>query len=227
LSPKVFMKRSIVYRNGLALLVVLMACVACLSPEARGQDLIMPPQPAPPPMVYIPEDARKQLSSARDEKARTRVSLELAEARLARAEQQTELKQFNAATAELGVYQALFEDALQYLHRSSAGGSRDLYKRLEQALHKHAARIESIRRATPSEFSGNILTLLKLVRDLRTEALESFYGNTVLGANRGDAPHAVEPNWKDILKDANPSSPAPTQHAGNQADTFKLRVSTR
>ena len=211
------MKRSIVYRRRLTLLVVLAAaCAAFSSPEARGQELVLPPQPAPPPMIYIPEDARKQLSSARDEKARTRLSLELAEARLARAEQYTEQKQFNAATAELGVYQALFEDALQYLHRSGAGASRDLYKRLEQALHKHAARIETIRRTTPSEFSGNILTLLRLVRDLRTEALESFYGNTVLGANRGGATNSVEPGGKELLKDApRPASPAHAQHDGN------------
>jgi hypothetical protein len=171
-----------VYRKRLVWLVVLLAaaCAGWLSPGARAQELVLPPQPAPPPMVYIPDDARKQLLSARDEKARTRLSIELAEARLARAEQQTELKQFNAATAELGVYQALFEDALEYLHRLRTSIPRDLYKRLEQTLHKHAARIESIRRATPSEFSGNVRTLLKLVRDLRTEALESFYGNTVL-----------------------------------------------
>jgi len=198
------MKRSIVYHKRLLLLFVL---AACLSPEAHAQDLILPPQPAPPPMIYIPEEARQQLLSVRDEKARTRLSLELAEARLARAEQQTQLKQFNAATAELGVYQALFEDALQYLHRST-GSSRDLFKRLEQTLHKHAARIETIRRTTPSEFSGNILTLLRLVRDLRTEALEAFYGNTVLGANTGDRRHCVEPTRKDILQDTTmPASP--------------------
>jgi hypothetical protein len=215
------MKRSIVYRKRLALSVVLMACAACLSPEAQAQDLVLPPQPAPPPMVYIPEDARKQLSSTSDEKARTRLSLELAEARLARAEQQTALKQFNAATAELGVYQALFEDALQHLHRSSRNNPRDLYKRLEQALHKHAARIEAMRRTTPSEFSGNILTLLRLVRDLRTEALESFYGNTVLGANRGDTINSVEPNRKDVLQEATPPPSPHAGHAGDSDKTFK------
>ncbi len=102
-----------------------------------------------------------------------------------RAEEQTNLKQFNAATAELGIYQALFEDALEHLHRTNDGGSRarDLFKRIEQALHKHAARIEAIRRTTPSEFSGNIRTLLKLVRELRTEALEAFYSESVLSEN--------------------------------------------
>lgn len=222
------MKRSIVYRNRLALSVVLVACAALLSPGARAQDLVLPPQAAPPPMVYIPEESRKQLSSARDEKARTRLSIELAEARLARAEQQTELKQFNAATSELGVYQALFEDALQYLHRLNTGSPRDLYKRLEQTLHKHAARIEAMRRTTPSEFSGNIITLIRLVRDLRTEALESFYGNTVLGAHRSDTTNSFEPDRKDILHDTTPPpSPTHARDALDSADTFQLKVSTR
>jgi hypothetical protein len=207
----VSMKRLIVYRKRLALSVVLTTCVVALSAEARAQDLILPPQPAPPPMIYIPEDSSKQLASASDEKARTRLSIELAEARLARAEQQTELKQFNDATAELGIYQALFEDALQYLHRSGSR-TRDLFKRLEQALHKHAARIEAIRRATPSEFSGNILTLLRLVRDLRTEALESFYGDTVLGANSGDLLNSSKPLRNDIA----PAAPhASAKHVAN------------
>ena len=178
------MKRSTVYRKRLVLLLMFAACAFSVSLEASAQELVLPPQPAPPPMVYLPEDVRTQLSAARDDKARTRLSLELAEARLVRAEQQTEQKQFNTATAELGIYQALFEDALQYLHRTNDGGSRsrDLFKRLEQTLHKHAARIEAMRRATPSEFSGNLLALIKNLRDLRTEALEAFYGHTVLGS---------------------------------------------
>lgn len=187
------MKRSIIYRRRVVWLFVLGACAALLSPEARAQELVLPPQPAPPPMIYIPEAARTQLASARDEKARTRLSLELAEARLARAEQQTELKQFNAATAELGIYQALFEDALQHLHRAGGGGMRDLFKRIEQTLHRHAARIESMRRVTPSEFSGNLRTLLRHVRDLRTEALEAFYGNTVLSAFRNNRTNSAPP----------------------------------
>ncbi|MCA1565046.1 MAG: hypothetical protein LC803_05320 [Acidobacteria bacterium] len=175
------MNRSTFYRKRLVLLSAFMFA-ASLSSVARAQDLIVPPQVAPPPMVYIPEEARTQLLSARDEKTRSRLSLELAEARLARAEQQTALKQFNAATADLGVYQALMEDAIQYLYRAGDGGnrSRDLFKRIEQSLHKHAARVEAMRRATPGEFAGNVLALIRLIRELRTEALDAFYSDTVV-----------------------------------------------
>jgi hypothetical protein len=175
------MNRSILYRKRLVLLSACLFAVI-LSSQAHAQDLVVPPQPAPPPMTYIPQEARTQLLSARDEKARTRLSLELAEARLARAEQQTELKQFNAATAELGVYQALMEDAIQYLYRKGDGGSRsrDLFKRIEQSLRRHATRVEAMRRATPGEFAGNLLALIRLVRELRTEAVEAFYSDTVI-----------------------------------------------
>jgi len=206
------MKRPTFFQKRLLLLPALV-CAASLSSVAHVQDLVLPPQPAPPPIVYIPEDARTGLLSARDNKARTRLSLELAEARLMRAEEQTNLKQFNAAAAELGVYQALFEDALEHLHRTSDGGgrARDLFKRLEQTLHKHAARIEAIRRTTPGEFSGNVRTLLKLVRDLRTEALEAFYSDTVLGENRsGNPTKSFKPARKAALKIATPPSPLPS-----------------
>jgi hypothetical protein len=175
------MNRSNIYRKRLALLSAFMFA-ASLSPVARAQELIVPPQVAPPPMIYIPEEARTQLLSARDAKARTRLSLELAEARLVRAEQQTALKQFNAATADLGVYQALMEDAVQHLYRAADGGngSRDLFKRIEQSLHKHAARVEAVRRTTPGEFAGNVLALGKLIRELRTEALDAFYSDSVV-----------------------------------------------
>jgi hypothetical protein len=175
------MNRSTLYRKRLVLLSAFMFA-ASLSSRTRAQELVVPPQPAPPPMVYIPQEARTQLLSARDEKARTRLTLELAEARLVRAEQQTELKQFNAAAADLGVYQALMEDGLQYLYRTgdASARSRDLFKRVEQTLHKHLARVEAMRRVTPGEFAGNLRALVKLVRELRTEAVEAFYSDTVV-----------------------------------------------
>ena len=60
-----------------------MLCTAA----ARAQqppEVTLPPLPAPPPMKYVPDAARDQLGAARDAKARTRLSIELAEARLSR-----------------------------------------------------------------------------------------------------------------------------------------------
>src|SRR5438067_56752 len=53
------------------------------SKQKHGDDLS-----APPPMRYLPDEVRRQLEAERDPKARTRLSLELAEERLARVAEQ-------------------------------------------------------------------------------------------------------------------------------------------
>lgn len=150
--------------------------------HAQQPDLLLPPMPAPPPMKYIPDAVRAELSAARDAKARIRRTLELAEMRLAGAESRTGAQQFDAAAAELGIYQALISDAVSYVQQMgrSDGKTRDLFKLIEQVLYKHSGRIEAMRRDTPSEYVANIRAALNHTRDTRTDALNAFYGNTVL-----------------------------------------------
>ncbi|MDT5062975.1 MAG: hypothetical protein QOH63_3434 [Acidobacteriota bacterium] len=154
-----------------------------VAPEALGQDIRLPLVAAPPPMKFVPRSERTQLSSAHDAKSRTRATIELAEARLSRAEELTASEQFEAASAELGVYQGLIDDAIYYLGATKAGKDkmRDTYKRLELALRAHCSRIEAIRRITPSEFAVNIKAICECTRHARAEALNGFYGDTVLG----------------------------------------------
>ncbi len=158
-------------------------CVLLCGVSAQAQqDVVLPQMPAPPPMQYIPDALQAQLNTARDAKARTRLAIEVAEVRLASAEQHTALQQFDPAAAELGVYQALATDALQYLQQlgKNDGKTRDLYKLLELALFRHSGRIEAMRRNTPSEFVGNVRAALIQTRATRTAALDAFYGNSVL-----------------------------------------------
>ncbi|HVF49604.1 MAG TPA: hypothetical protein VNA19_05935, partial [Pyrinomonadaceae bacterium] len=70
-------------------------------------------------------------------------------------------------------------------HGEPVGGKvpnkiRDLFKRLEMALRKHGPRLETIRRTTPSEESSNVRAVYEFTRRARSEALNSFYGDTVL-----------------------------------------------
>ncbi|MBD0325793.1 MAG: hypothetical protein ICV68_05145 [Pyrinomonadaceae bacterium] len=125
---------------------------------------------------------RAQLSSARDVKARTRASIELAEVRLKRAEEFTNALQYDAASGELGCYQALIENTMGYLSELKADKSklRDVFKRLELALRAHGARIESIRRVTPAEYGVNLKAITEYTRNARTEALNYFYGDTIV-----------------------------------------------
>jgi hypothetical protein len=148
--------------------------------DARAQDYGLPLGP-PPPMKFVSRSERTQLSAARDAKARTRATIELAEARLARAEQLTAGQQFEAASTELGVYQGLVEDALSYLDGAEPKkASRDTYKRLELALRTHCARLEAIRRVTPSEYAVHVKAICECARNARSEALNAFYGDTVI-----------------------------------------------
>jgi len=58
--------------------------------------------------------------------------------------------------------------------------TRDMYKRLELALRAHGPRLTSMRRTTPLEYAVWIKEVEDFVRRGRTEALNSFYGQTVV-----------------------------------------------
>jgi hypothetical protein len=155
---------------------------------ARAQDFVVPPQPAPPPMRYVPDQLRAQLDSVSSKpKDRLRLTLELMEQYLAHSEQHTAAQRFDPAAADLGVYLALTDDALASLGRVGRsregkvdGSTRDLYKRLELALNRHTARIESVRRATPELYARNVLEAFRHARARRTEALDAFFVETVV-----------------------------------------------
>jgi hypothetical protein len=80
------------------------------------------------------------------------------------------------------MYHALIETALSFLStfKRDSNKTRDLYKRLELALRAHGPRLTSMRRTTPLEFAVWIKQVEDFARDGRTEALNSFYGHTVV-----------------------------------------------
>ena len=166
---------------------ILAAGVSSLLPAARAQELVVPVQPAPPPMRYVPEQLRAQLGAAPSPKERLLAALGLMEQQLSRAEQQTAGRQYDPAAAALGVYLALVDDALASLARvgrSPEGKvdskTRDLYKRLELTLNKHTARIEAVRRITPELYAGNVREAFRHARGRRTEALDAFFTETIV-----------------------------------------------
>jgi hypothetical protein len=138
--------------------------------------------PAPPPLKRVTAIEIAQLQGTKDLKARVRLSLELAEGHLANAERFTTVSQFDEASNELGQYQAVYEEALQYMSSLPDKGNktRDAYKRIELSLRAHSPRIETIRRSTPREYAINVKTLAEYAKDAREEALNAFYGDTVL-----------------------------------------------
>jgi hypothetical protein len=185
---------------------LLVATTLLLGSEARGQDTHPPIVSAPPPMKFISRDERAQLSAARDLKARTRATIELAEARLSRAEQLTAAQRYDAASAELGAYQGLIEDVIAYLNENKKNShkQRDTYKRLELALRAQCSRLEAIRRVTPSEYALHVKTICECARNARTEALNGFYGDTVV---RQETSHdSSKSSGSESLKDKDAAS---------------------
>jgi hypothetical protein len=175
-----------VLQRTLILLTTVLLLAFVYLPSAYAQSEQPQPQPtpltAPPPLKLITKEERAQLDQTRDQKDRLKLTIELAVAHLTRAEQLTMQTEYEKAQEEIGMYHALIENALDVLGalKRDSGKTRDLYKRLELALRAHGPRLTAMRRVTPLEFAVWIKKVEDFARDGRTEALNSFYGHTVL-----------------------------------------------
>lgn len=161
---------------------VLLLCALCLA-TATGQE----PRPhdqntAPPPLKVMSTRERAQVNEAKDPKARVKLTLELAEAHIANADLRTAQSEFDTAAAEAGMYWALVDDLFNYLGtiKKDNDKTRDLYKRLELSLRAHGPKFAMIRRGTPAEYAVWIKEVEEFTRKGRTEALNAFYGQTVI-----------------------------------------------
>lgn len=166
-----------------------------LSFEMLAQPLT-PQLPTPPPMRFVKRDDKSQLTNTKDAKARVRLTIELAEARLAHMEMLTSHKKFEEASESLGHYLGLIEDVMRFVGSlpRDKNSTRDLYRRLDIALRAQIPRLAVMRRDTPSDFAIHLKSAEEFARDTRTDALEIFYGNTVLReppAKKADANKAT------------------------------------
>ncbi|HEU4511042.1 MAG TPA: hypothetical protein VFR78_22615 [Pyrinomonadaceae bacterium] len=166
-------------------LFLLFVCVPAVcaqedQPSAQPQPT---PLTAPPPFKTISAEERAQLEThTKDAGKRLRMTIDFAVSHLTLAEQQTAQGDYDAAAAEVGMYHALIENALEFLStfKRDSNKTRDLYKRLELALRAHGPRLTAMRRTTPLEFAVWIKKVEDFAREGRTEALNSFYGHTVV-----------------------------------------------
>lgn len=174
-------------RRQSARLLILLTLAALACGEARAQEAATPQPPlreegGPPPMRYLPVEVRGRLEAERDPKARARLGMVIAEECLDRAAQLAEQDQFVAATGQIGVYQAVVDDTIDYLHKPGRAGNklRDIYKRVEITLRTHVTRLETIRRGLPSQHAIHLKDAIDFVRDNRDRALGAFYDDAVI-----------------------------------------------
>ena len=159
---------------------VIGACAFTISIMAQQPQL--PHLPAPPPMHLVTKTDRSQLDVARDSKARLRATMTLAIDHLTLAEKLTNDRKFDEASAELGSYLGLIGDLRDYILTLDAnkGSTRDLCRHFEWEVRPHIPRLAVIQRTTPASYVRNIRDAEEFIKDTRAEALESFYGHTVL-----------------------------------------------
>jgi hypothetical protein len=181
-------------RQILLITQALFFALAC-APVVLGQDPQITQLNAPPPIKAIPKEERAQLEDAKDPKNRLKITIDLSDTHLGLAEKYTAQPNYEAASREVGMYHALVENALTFLAslKRESNKTRDLYKRLEMALRADGPRLTSMRRTTPLEFAVRIKEVEDFAREGRTEALNSFYGHTVV---RDDKPDVDKPNEK-------------------------------
>ena len=108
--------------------------------------------------------------------------MDLATLRLTRAEQLAKQGNYDDALTEVGSYEALVQDSLDFLKglKRDSNKTRDLCKRVELALRAHGPRLTTMRRETPLEFAVWIKKVEEFARAARTEVLNTFYGHTVV-----------------------------------------------
>jgi len=134
---------------------------------------------APPPMKLLSKDEKTSLESESRPKERTSLTLSLMEARLKTAEKNCTGEDYKGMYDELGGFQALLDNNLDFLLRSSSASNKAIasLKKFEISLHGFAPRIEILRREAPSSHESYLRGLLKHLSDARERALEPLFGD--------------------------------------------------
>jgi hypothetical protein len=159
------------------------ACALLFCADVAAQeDENVPQNLAPPALKIISKEEKTALAGVSDVKERTKLALDLMEARLKKAEALNTQESFGDLLTELGSFQALMNDTLRFLNRNDDGRGKVMstFKRFEFALRAFTPRIELIRRELPESYEYHVRTLLKTVRDTRAKAVEPFFSTTVV-----------------------------------------------
>jgi hypothetical protein len=190
-----------VFRKAFILLAqVITSCglaTCVLGQPAQGQHL-----PAPPPMRFVSRTERSELDAAKDPKSRLRSTIKLAEDRLARAENLTGQKAFEEASTEVGGYLGLIGDLREFIGKleRDKGSTRDMYRHLDIAVRPHIPRLAVMRRITPAAYALHLKDAEEYVKDTRAEALESFYGHSVLRESSPEQSPSPKPSPDGIKR---------------------------
>lgn len=166
---------------------VLCACIAGAVFTSQGlaqaptEEAALPAGVVPPPLNIISKKEKEGLAAERKISDRTKLALEFMEARLKLSENAADKEEYQDSLDQLGRFQALVRDTARYLHNNEDNkGSFKNFKRFEQSLREFIPRLELLRRELPFKFGYHVRVMMDFLRDARTNALEPFFGDTVI-----------------------------------------------
>ena len=161
--------------------------VANISKAQDKEEPEFPPDAEPPPFKVLTKEEKQKLESERKIKKRTKLALELMDARLIKAEEANSNNDYDEVFTELGRFHAIIDHTLKYLNRRNNDSRKILFnfKRLEIGLRKFLPRIELIRREVPLKYQYYVKSLIKNVRRARSRAIEPLYDDSVVSDDKG------------------------------------------
>lgn len=160
--------------------ILIFVFLACFS-SSFGQDPV-DTNTSPPPLKVLSADERKQLNATIDVKKRTKLALDLMEHRIKSAERLRASSEYDAMFKELGGFQAIIDDTLEFLFISDKDKKKVIFnfKRFEIGLRFFSPRLELLRREVPPQYQAYIRELILDVRDARAKAIEPLFSDSVV-----------------------------------------------
>lgn len=160
----------------LAICLILFAGLAVLSQEVYDNTV-------PPPPKVIPPADQDRLEAQTDVKKRTKLALELMDAKLGLAQQHATAGNYDGMFIELGIFHGLIDHTLAFLQDSNSKKAINNFKRLEIGLRKFPPRLGMIRSDLPVRYEFYVRVLLRYIRQARAKAIEPLFGDTVIPDN--------------------------------------------
>ena len=158
-----------------------LCCFIIFSETAAAQE-IEATDIAPPPLKILSKAEKNQLDETTDVKKRTVLALALMEARVKKAEEFDDQNQYEQMYEQLGGFHSLIDYTLNFLNRNNSGSRSTLnnFKRFEIGLRVFPPRIEVMRRELPIKYESYLRSLLKIIRETRSKAVEPFFSDSVI-----------------------------------------------
>jgi len=170
--------------SGIALAFALALSALALGPvsvAAQETNDDLPEGVVPPPLNLVSKEERTELEAETKMKNRTKLALNLIEARLAKSEGFSEKEDYQESLNQLGRFQGLIRYTFSYLKKNEdEKGSFKNFKRFEMTLREFLPRLELLRRELPYKYSYHVGKMIVFVREARADALEPLFEDTVI-----------------------------------------------